>query len=440
VSKSQKTQNATVGLQNDPLSFGREDILKTMRRRILSFGTMAPFVALTLGVSLSSAQAEDGMDIDFDFSAEVGLESRIFPEEAQHAGQDDDHLTGSVFLEPEFVLEFGGGDHRFTVIPFARFDSHDSNRTHFDLREANFRVLQPEWDVLLGLGKVYWGKTESRHLVDIINQTDLVESPDGEDKLGQPMLNFNYYTDYGDFAAFVLPGFREQTFPGEKGRLRAGYEVNVDHPVYESNQENLHVDFAGRYAVTLGDWDLGLSHFWGTGREARLVREQQSNGTIVLTPHYDLIHQTAFDGQLTTGPWLLKAEAMTRSGQGRRFFAGVAGFEYTFFDMDGADLGLLAEYLYDGRDSHAPQTAFEDDFFVGSRLALNDEASTEGLIGAIIDRTTGATAMSVEAERRIGESYKAEIEGQVYLHAPDEDAFSAFRQDHHITLRLTRYF
>ena len=41
----------------------------------------------------------------------------------------------------------------------------------------------------LGLRKVYWGVTESQHLVDVINQTEGVENLDGEDKLGQPMLN-----------------------------------------------------------------------------------------------------------------------------------------------------------------------------------------------------------------------------------------------------------
>ncbi|MDD7885073.1 hypothetical protein [Flavivirga sp. 57AJ16] len=37
--------------------------------------------------------------------------------------------------------------------------------------------------------------TESNHLVDIINQTDAVETFDGEEKLGQPMVQLSWGTD-----------------------------------------------------------------------------------------------------------------------------------------------------------------------------------------------------------------------------------------------------
>ena len=41
-----------------------------------------------------------------------------------------------------------------------------------------------DWSLSIGLGKVFWGVTEFNHLVDVINQTDLVEGIDGEAKLG----------------------------------------------------------------------------------------------------------------------------------------------------------------------------------------------------------------------------------------------------------------
>ena len=43
-----------------------------------------------------------------------------------------------------------------------------------------------------GVRRVFWGVAESNHLVDVINQTDAIENPDQEDKLGQPMLNLAY--------------------------------------------------------------------------------------------------------------------------------------------------------------------------------------------------------------------------------------------------------
>lgn len=62
----------------------------------------------------------------------------------------------------------------------------------------------------------------------------------------------------------------------------------------------------------------------------------------------------------------------------------------------GTDLGILAEYLYDGREATAPPTPFDDDLFVGTRLTLNDPQSAELLMGAIIDRHTQATLASLK--------------------------------------------
>ena len=54
-----------------------------------------------------------------------------------------------------------------------------------------------------------------------------------------------------------------------------------------------------------------------------------------------------------------------------------------------ADLGLLAEYNYDGRDEgRVPATILDDDPFLGARLGLKDIRDTSVLSGAIIDRGT----------------------------------------------------
>ena len=88
---------------------------------------------------------------------------------------------------------------------FARYDNQDDERSHVDLREAYWGYDGDSWDVNAGFSKVFWGVAESRHLVDVINQTDLVEDLDQEDKLGQPMVNVNLQRDYGRFELYVMP-------------------------------------------------------------------------------------------------------------------------------------------------------------------------------------------------------------------------------------------
>lgn len=76
-----------------------------------------------------------------------------------------------------------------------------------------------------------------------------------------------------------------------------------------------------------------------------------------------MIHQTGLDLQLTLESVLWTLETIVRSGQGKTYFASTAGFEYSFYNLLGSalDIGIVSEYLYDSRGSHAP-VVFQDDF------------------------------------------------------------------------------
>jgi hypothetical protein len=138
--------------------------------------------------------------------------------------------------------------------------------------------------------------TESRHLVDIINQTDLVENIDEEDKLGQPMLEVSTLQDFSEVRFYVLPGFRERTFPGRDGRFRGPFVVDTDNARYDSAAKDHRVDFAARYSNYFGDWDVGISIFNGTSREPRFL-PSATPGRLV--PYYDVITQAGLDVQYT---------------------------------------------------------------------------------------------------------------------------------------------
>ena len=42
--------------------------------------------------------------------------------------------------------------------------------------------------------------------------------------------------------------------------------------------EEWYVDLALRYTIVLGDWDIGLAYFRGTGREPRLIEKEDASG------------------------------------------------------------------------------------------------------------------------------------------------------------------
>jgi hypothetical protein len=389
---------------------------------------------------------------EFEFSGFIAGDLRFFPQSAAWPGQSGAALNPSLVAQPELRYEWNEGRDRITLIPFGRLDSVDTERTHADLREFNWlhvgkewgQRLGIDWELRLGVDKVFWGVTESVHLVDIINQTDLVENPDGEDKLGQPMANLTLVLPWrmGTLDLFLLPYFRERTFPGEKGRLRPPLPIDTDRAEYESGAEECHTDWAVRWSHTLGDFDIGVSHFWGTGREPRLVPRQVNPIETVLVPFYDLIDQTGLDLQWTKYGWLWKLEIISRGGQGDRFTALAGGFEYTFVGVlnTAVDVGLLAEYIYDGRGDDAPATPFEDDVFVGTRVTFNDVQSTELLAGVIIDTDSDTTLWFLEGSRRLWENWTLDMEVRAFNGTSPGDPLFGFHRDDYLQLTLARHF
>jgi hypothetical protein len=393
-----------------------------------------------MGAALLVALPLHGME--FDTRGDIGVEYRVFTEDALFPEQHGD--SASFYAEPEFAWTWADGDQRFILRPFARWDQGDDERTHADIREAYWRGNFGTAELRVGLRKVYWGVTESSHLVDIINQTDLLEDVDTEGKLGQPMVNLAFFPSWGTVDLFVMPLFRERTFPGFEGRLRGFLQVDTEQAVYQSPDEEHHIDYAVRWSHYIGDFDIGISHFDGTSRDPRLELGLATDGiTDVLIPHYDQITQTSIDLQATKGDVLWKFEAISRSTPtDGRYFAITGGFEATLYGVTegGGDLGLLIEYIYDDR-GNAATTPFEDDLFFGARLALNDVQSTELLAGVVIDAGSNARLYTIEGSRRLGSSWRMALTARLFSGITyHEPALLGIAEDDYVEFSLVRYW
>lgn len=390
--------------------------------------------ALTMFCLILNVQAGE-------WSGYVAGESRFFPQSPLGVDQYED-FNLSLTTQPEYRHEWDDGYQTFTFVPFIRLDQHDTERSHFDIRELTWLKAAQEWELRIGIRKLFWGVTESQHLVDIINQTDGVEHPDGEEKLGQPMLNLALIKDWGILDFFLLPGFRERTFPGNEGRpLNNGIPIDTNQTNYESGAEERHVDWAVRWEHAIDDWEFGLSHFSGTSREPRLLPGINGIGQFVLIPYYEQINQTGLDLQITKEEILWKLEVISRNDDDGRFTALTGGLEYTIVGIfaSNADLGVLAEYLFDDRNANAT-TPFENDFMTGMRLAFNDVQSTELLVGTVFDLDSSAKSFLVEASRRIGDSWKLTLNGYFYADIPEDDIAYGIRNEDFLQLELAWYF
>ena len=113
--------------------------------------------------------------------------------------------------------------------------------------------------------------------------------------------------------------------------------------------------------------------------------------------------------------------------------------EYTLVGILGSvyDIGLIGEYLYDDWQQITP---FQKDFMTGVRLVLNDEQSSELLIGNITDLDDGTQFWNFEGSRRLGDSWKAELLARVFANVDSNNFLRAYKQDDLFSFRLYYYF
>ncbi len=350
--------------------------------------------------------------------------------------QQQHHNNASLSVELEFIQQWDNGRQQFAFVPFVRIDQGDSRRSHTDIRELMWLKAADNWEFSAGIRKVFWGVSESQHLVDIINQTDLVEGLDGENKLGQPMLNLTLIRDWGTVDFFLLPYFRERNYPGETGRLRPSIVIDHNRALYESDDEQQHLDLALRWSHYVGDWDFAVSYFDGTSRDPEFIFSNQQ-----LQPYYRQIQQLAFELQATKESWLWKLETIQRRNHDDFYHAATAGFEYSFYGVfeTPSDIGVVVEYLYDERDDEA-STPFQNDMMLGLRLALNNEQSSSALIGGIFDLEGNANAYSIEASHRLNDNWSTTIEGRIFSDTQTDAMLHQYRRDDFIQLELAYYF
>lgn len=351
------------------------------------------------------------------WSAEMNGEWRYFNDPGEF-GQSKSALSFST--QAEYFTDWNDGEDSFTFTPFLRLDQVDDQRTHLDLREAYWGHVGENWETKVGFTRVFWGRTEFLNLVDVINQKDFVEG-DTSEKLGQPLFQLSLVHDVGILDFYALVGFRERTFQGEDGRLRAPIEIDTDNARYEGVAKN-NIDLAVRWSQPVGDnLEIAVSIFSGTNRDPRFDFNYDLFDP-KLIPVYTRMDQFGLEMEYIYEGWVAKLEAIAVETPDESYTAAVGGVEYTFdtvFDTD-LDVTLITEYLWDERGSDSTGF-FEHDVGAGVRITFNDEQSTEILVGGIFDFDTNEALYNLEASRRIGDSWRVEILAMVVAERGDQE-------------------
>ena len=399
----------------------------------MRIGTPATGLALAAALTAGAARADVEVTGYVEPELQAFIESGNVPEQRR--------WNASVAAEVTFESFWDNSNQWVVVKPFARWDLRDGNRSHVDMREAKYARVIDNWEFRIGVDKVFWGVTEAVHLVDIVNQSDFVESIDGEEKLGQPMAMVSTVQDFGTFTGYLLPYFRERTFASRSGRPAFDLTVDETQTQYESAAKRQHLDFALRYANTFDIWDVGVSYFQGTNRDPLLLPGLDTGGNLVLIPFYAQAKRVSTDVQATSGGWLYKFEGFWQEQLNEQHLQATGGIEYTFYGIfeTPSDLGVVAEYVWDDRGANQ-QNPLANDMFMALRWTPTDAASTAVLAGTTVDLDTQALGLSLEAERRFGDDYFVTLEGRFFANVPRRDPLFSYSDDSFVQLRIARYF
>lgn len=363
-----------------------------------------------VAVSVIAAEASIAAE---SLTGRITAQARVFVSETY--SYDPLAADISVSLQPRYFRTWNSGQHSIVIEPFIRLDQNDSRRSHFDFRELYWLMTFEIGELSAGFRRVFWGITESQHLVDFINQRDFVEGIESEDRLGQPMISLNLFTHWGDFEFYALPFFRERTYPGESGSLRGEKVVNTSATLYETSLRWRHFDLALRWSHQIGALSFAVGYFSGVNRQPRLIRTTEQNRA-ELIPHYDLVNRTSLELQIIMSDWIWNLEVLEQYSLGNEHFGFIGGIERSYAGFTGAaDLRVVVEYHFDSRGDHTPVVyynsplRFQNDLFVGGRVFFNDFQSSEFSAGVFLDIESGELAPFVAVGRRVASNYTLDV-------------------------------
>ncbi len=346
-----------------------------------------------------------------EWNAQTGAEYRYFKDPGEY-GQEQNALA--LRLSAEYFTSWNDSQDLLTFTPYLLLDQQDEERTHFDIRELLWVHVGDDWELRTGITRVFWGRTEFNHLVDTVNQLDMVDGD--EEKLGQPMINLSVVDDWGIFDFYLLLGFRERTFPGVDGRLRSPLPIDTDNAVYSEDTGPEDIDFAVRWQRPLNDYvEAAFSIFSGVDREP-WYSWNFSLKDPMLIPHYQHKDQFGLELEYIYEGWAVKFEGIASRTSRETYQAAALGVEYGFYGIFGTDIDLtfITEYMFDSRDDSTPGF-LEHDVGIGGQFGFNDEFGTAIETGFLWDPDTEEKIFSIQFERRIFTDVLLEVQAVTVL-------------------------
>lgn len=112
--------------------------------------------ALICALPGTASAAEDSW-LDGEWTAETTLQLRHFLHQPLPQNNLQHNNYASMAMKLEYYAAWDNYDKSLTFTPFVRLDQHDEERSHGDLRELSYQQVFANWELRLGISKVFWG-------------------------------------------------------------------------------------------------------------------------------------------------------------------------------------------------------------------------------------------------------------------------------------------
>ena len=313
-----------------------------------------------------------------------------------------------------------------------RKSRNDEGKNIFEPRQLFIGRSVGEVDVYIGNRQLFWGVTESKNVVDFVNQKDAAAGRSSENKLGAPSISLEFYLDDAEFQYLYLPLFRERTFNAQFAHPGLGLSIN--NAKFSKEKGLAGGSHAFRYSNSLGDLDLGINGFYGTAREPNILLN--SNGSA--TPYYPEYGAVGVDLQYTGDSTLYKAEIAIGEQDAIKTTAYVIGFESTLYSVGNSnwDLGIIVETQYDDRSQ-----AISKRFDVGGlRLTANNASDTNALFLISQDETRKQKSYVAQLSHRLTNGLTLEVEYTEFYSSDMALPFSNLMDDTSLQIGVGVYF
>lgn len=274
--------------------------------------------------------------------------------------------------------------------------------------------------------------------VDMLNPRDRVEDFQGDIKLGVPGGKLSWLLDSGRVDVWLLPYSREERLAEGKDRFRA-LEFVLSDAEFEDGQNAL--SSAVRISQMLESVEFAVSYYNGHARSPYFTPNLDGVGNVItLQPNYARIEQAGFELLWIKGQMLAKLESIYRSTGDDDFVGLSIGLEREFPRIGSAKKSLIlyGEYYYDGRETDriSPLTPFQNDIFLGVRLALNNLSSTEYELRFTRDLDYDSTFWDFRAKTRIKQQWFIEASLYKFIHDDDDPALRSFTSDSRLEVNV----